>query len=211
MRKLNGRRFSDGPRDNFPTSGESPVLWKPLPDPAITPPGRGVSRELIIAQPRHLKFLADLQKKFSNQLGFLPTAALQWYVEQKRVGIAFENGDPAGYVLGRTHFRYQPLMRPITQAAVYMDAQRRQHGLALVNRVCEQAAAAGQRAVQAACAEDLESNAFWRALDFQVIDLQQPDNARGRKIVIWRKPLTDEPPVWFYDPPKCSGQRPRRR
>lgn len=172
--------------------------------------GCAFSGQIAIATPRHLKFLSHLQKQFSNHLGYLPTAALQWYVEQKRIGLAFENNEPAGYVLGRTHFRYQPEMRPITQAAVAMDAQRRHIGLALVDRVITHARQAGQLAVQACCAADLDANEFWYAAGFHAIGVIQPDNARGRKIVVWRKPLTTTLPEWFREAPHQAGHRARR-
>lgn len=218
MRRLNGRGFETSKtlrQEPQPiigaTSGESPVL-PPRTEPLRGPSGAvSLSRRIVIARALDLKFLTSLQAKFSNDLGFLPTAALKWYIENKRVGLGTENGEPAGYVLGRTHFKFQPLMRPITQACVAMDAQRRQLGMQLVGRVIAQAHDAGQLAVQAICAEDLEANAFWRALDFTTVAILEPDNCRGRKLVVWRRPLRDTMPDWFYMPPQTAGTRARRK
>jgi hypothetical protein len=224
MRNLNARRFTDPMQRQdaahtifSPASGESPVPR----ENSDAPPGQSAGRSCSIIQPasrpsiilaktEHMKFVSALQKKFSNALGYLPTAALQWYVEQKRVGIAFENGEPAGYVLGRTHYKYQPLMRPITQAAVAMDAQRRHHGLGLVARVCEQAQATRQLAVQACCAADLDANEFWMVAGFVAVDVLKPDNARGREIIVWRKSLTARAPDWFMVPPPVAGHRAKK-
>lgn len=217
MRKHNGQRFHDAlqtdqynPTSLTASSGESPVHPVTPEAPAAPSPGLSFPSKVLIARPEHAKFVSHLQKKFSNCLGFLPTAALQWYIEQKRVGIAFENDEPAGYVLGRTHYRYQPLMRPITQAAVAFDAQKRHHGLTLVDRVCQQAIAAKQLVVQACCAADLEANEFWRIAGFEAVDLLEPDNARGRGIIVWRKSLHSRAPDWFLTPPVAAGHRGRK-
>lgn len=217
MRRLNSRDFNADdklrqtpPLILGPASGESPV-----PRPTTEPP-RGSSaavsfcRRIIIARPQHLKFLASLQAKFSNHLGYLPTAALNWYIKNNRVGIGTENGEPAGYVLGRTHYRYQPLMRPITQACVAMDAQRRQIGMQLVRRVIQQAHDAGQLAVQAVCAADLDANDFWLAMNFAAITVLPAMNARERKLIVWRHALRDTMPTWFYAAPHTAGTRARR-
>ena len=76
-----------------------------------------------IATERDASFVLDLQKKFSDALGFLPAAAVRNYVESGRVLIGKENDDHAGYVLGRGALRYDPRIAPITQAAVRMDAR----------------------------------------------------------------------------------------
>lgn len=161
------------------------------------------------ARPQDAKFLSHLQKTFSNELGFLPTAALQWYIEQQRVGVVLENGDPAGYVLGRPAYKYQPDMRPITQTAVAMDAQRRHLGLALIARVCQHAVDARQLAVQAICAGDLIANEFWYSAGFESVALLTPGNARRRTLIVWRKQLTHVRPTWFTEPPPTAGVRTR--
>lgn len=214
MRRLNARRFNDAeplrqqPQPILSTaSGESPGPLETSAEPGASSRARAISPKIIVAGACHLRFLTHLQKKFSNALGFLPTTALYWYLQNKRVGLAHENDEPAGYVLGRTHFKTQPLMRPITQAAVAMDAQRRHIGMALIERVCIHAQQSNQLAVQAVCAEDLDANSFWRALEFQTIAIIDPNNARGRRLVVWRKLLTDVEPDWFRLPPKTAGTR----
>lgn len=161
--------------------------------------------------PTHVSAIVHLQKKFSNQLGFLPTKALEWYLENQHVGVAKENGEPVGYVLGRPAFKYQPLMRPITQAAVFLDAQRRHHGLALVNAVCEKAANAGQIVVQASCAADIDAVDFWHDAGFYPIGHHQLENARGREVIVFRRLLVPQCPDWFWTPPPRSGHRARRK
>lgn len=207
MRRLNARHFKTEP---YSTPAPRP-LWDQQPgklaEPAAPSPALALSRDIRVATPADVKYVIDLQKRFSNHLGFLPAVAIKEYVDAKRVGIAFENGEPAGYVLGRDAYRSQPLLRPICQAAVQMDAQRKYHGEQLVKRVVARAQAAGQLAVQAVCAGDLESNAFWKALGFEQIDSIVPDNARGRVLIIWRKLTTDVEPSWFWTGPKYARSR----
>jgi hypothetical protein len=177
-----------------------------------TPPRHHLGGDLFrpaitIATPADLKFLVHLQQKFSNAVGFLPVQALIEYVDKKLVGVAHENGQPCGYVLGRPAYRYQPLLRPITQAAVAMDAQRRRHGLALIDRMHNRAYQAGQVAMQAICRVDLEANDFWAAAGFEPIVELDRANARGEKLIVWRKLIGRCRPDWFYTPPPRVGTR----
>src|SRR5207245_1466818 len=105
----------------------------------------------------------DLQRRHTNELGHLPTAALAWHLENSTVLLALQNDDAAGYLLGRSHLRAQPWVRPITQAAIRYDARRRHHGLALVEVLARDAWKAGQSILQCWCAADLEANQFWLA------------------------------------------------
>lgn len=178
--------------------------------PLLLPPAPPASR-LIVGRPVHKRMVMDLQKKFSNQLGFLPGVAIDFYLENQLTGIAVENGVPCGYVLGRASFRYNRLMRPITQAAVFMDAQRRQHGLSLVEAVCRHAVAAGQQAVQARCAADIDAVEFWAAAGFVEIGRDVVDNARGREIVTFRRLLVTTLPDWFLTPPPYAGHKAKKR
>lgn len=196
-----------------------------LPQPAYVPlrnpdgsqkiaryvPPKQSDASLIRGTDAHKIVVMELQRKFSNQLGFLPSAAIDWYLEQGLVGIARENAEPCGYVLGRPAFQHQPLMRPITQAAVFMDAQRRHHGLALVNRVCAKAAEAGQLVVQCSCAADIDAVDFWTQAGFVPIHTHKLDNARGREIFVFRRLLVPQCPDWFWTPPPRSGYRARKK
>lgn len=173
-------------------------------------PELGRNAPIVLATPADLSFVTGLQKKYSGALGFLPHAALEWYINAGRVTLARENTEHAGYLLGRAAFRWQPLMRPITQAAVCMDAQRRQLGLRLVARVVEQATAAHQVAVQAMCAADLDSVAFWRAAGFHEIGRYSPVNARNRQMICFRRSLVPAVPQWFNAMPPIAGWKGRK-
>lgn len=88
-----------------------------------------------------------------------------------------------------------------------MDAQRRHHGLALLQLLEREARAVGQIGIQANCAVGLEANEFWDAAGFKPICILTPRNARGREIICWRKPLVNRVPLWFALPPQRAGHK----
>lgn len=193
-----------------------PVAFVPYKQPIggrtiarYTPP-KPSDATIIRATNRHVKMMVALQKRFSDCLGFLPEAALAWYAENHAAAIAKENGEPCGYILGRDAYAYQPLMRPITQAAVFLDAQRRHHGLKLVEAVCHKATLAGQHVVQASCAADLDAVDFWLEAGFSPIFHHKLENKRKRDIIVFRRLLVPHCPSWFWAPPPRSGYRAKK-
>lgn len=163
-----------------------------------------------IATPADLQFVLALQRKHTNAVGHLPTAAIEWYIAHERCTLAIENAEPAGYVLGRAALRWCIALRPITQAAICFDAQRRHHGLALVAAETTAAGEAGQIAIQAMCREGLDANEFWAAAGFDKIGSYAPGNARAREVICWRKQLTPYRPKWFEIMPPVAGWKGKR-
>lgn len=155
-------------------------------------------------------FVDDLAIQFSNALGFIPNQALDWYLSAGCVRLGLENGEPAGYILSREYLRWNRAMRPITQAAVCMDAQRRHLGLAILSDLEDHARSAGQIATQACCREGLESNAFWEAAGYQLICKLDPQSARARHVNVWRKQITPYRPTWFEVVPPVAGYRAKK-
>jgi N-acetylglutamate synthase-like GNAT family acetyltransferase len=158
------------------------------------------------ATPTHLPYILNLQRRFSNQVGFLPAQALESYVEHGMIQLAEENSDPAGYILWRHRLTAQPQLASIVQAAVQMDAQRRHHGLALLEEIKRQAIINGQLGIQAICRVGIEANEFWRAAGFKNIAITNCRNARDRPLIVWRLPLVTRLPTWFIDLPKFIGR-----
>jgi len=156
------------------------------------------------------KFVDHLARKNSEAVGFLPHIARDWYLENGHVRMVFENGAPAGYLLGREKLRWCPAIRPIYQAAISFDAQRRHLGLALVEHVTNEARAAKQMAVQCHCAATLPANEFWLAAGFKKIGTLTPGNARAREIICWRKILVNRFPVELAMMAPVAGHRARR-
>lgn len=142
------------------------------------------------ATARELCFIRDLQRRFSSQLGFLPTAALEQYLAWGQVLVSRENGDAAGAIVFRPGLRCQPTTASIVQAAVCMDAQRRQHGLDLLSATLSRLPTTTE-VVQCWCAEELEANEFWLAAGFRRVAVRTPGNTRRRRLLLWRLPMND--------------------
>jgi N-acetylglutamate synthase-like GNAT family acetyltransferase len=162
-----------------------------------------------IARPADLNFVAALQKKFAAALGFLPLQALAAYIDIGRVTLAQENGDAAGYLLGRTHLKCQPHVMPLVQTAICMDAQRREHGRSLVEAAAAEATLHGRSILQAWCRVDLEANEFWRCCGFEPIAIRRPETARGLPLILWRRPLDEHGRSTILHIPKFAGWRSR--
>lgn len=125
---------------------------------------------ISIAKPADLPYVDALQRRFRHALGFLTFQALEGYLERGQVLLAFENAQPAGYLLWQrpTYPFGDETVRVcrIIQAAIDYDAQRRLHGTRLVHRLYQQVARATPTYLSCWCAEDLDANAFWAAVGF---------------------------------------------
>jgi len=157
--------------------------------PTAVPPPAAVVPLLRTAVASDLTFVTSLQRKFSNQLGFLPTTAVDELIGKSRVLLGLENGEPAGYLIARPRLRCQPATAPIVQAAVCMDLRRRSLGMRMVEAVCQDAWVDGRSVVQCWCREDLEACDFWAACGFQPIADRHPNNARNKRMILYRRPL----------------------
>src|SRR5205823_1927664 len=136
---------------------------------------------------RELCYVRALQRRFSAQLGCLPMAALEQYLAWGQVLVSIENDEAEGAIVFRPVLRCQPTTASIVQAAVCMDAQRRQHGLDLVSATLARLPTIVEL-VQCWCAEELEANSFWRAAGFRLVATRTPNNARRRRLLLWRLP-----------------------
>ena len=145
--------------------------------------------KITVATPADLLFIRDLQRRFSNQIGFFPTVATERELERGNVLTGTLNDDNAGFLLIRPALSCQPTTATIIQAAVRMDAQRWGVGLALVEQAASAAIARGQTILQASCRQSLEANLFWPAAGFVAVATRQGGNAHAEQIIIWRKPL----------------------
>jgi len=136
------------------------------------------------ALPGDVAFLDHLQKTYRKQLGFLPRVALEGHVERGRVSIAFENGEPAAYLLGKGNYLRDPHFAVVYQAAVSYDARRRLLGTALVQHFIDHLPGA-TRLVGLWCAQDIEANEFWSACGFEAVAARHGSKSRGRVHIFW--------------------------
>lgn len=153
-------------------------------------------------------FVVNLQKRFSNQIGFLPRAALTEAIGRNLIAVAVENGTPAGYMLIRPAAQHQPWCASIIQAAVELDAQRHSHGRNLLAHLLKRANRV--HVIQAWCRSDLEANAFWQQMGFSQVALLERQSARKKSMVLYRKALTNEGRKYIFELPKRAGWRAAR-
>lgn len=147
------------------------------------------SRTIRIANQADLKFVLDLQRKFSNQIGYLPAGPTNRELERGRILVGELNATEAGMLLWQPQFVGQPKTAGIIQAAVAMDAQKRYLGLRLVSEVIDTATKNGSTILQAWCRSDLESNAFWQALGFLTVATRPGGTSKGKPHLLWRLAL----------------------
>jgi hypothetical protein len=130
-----------------------------------------------------------LQRQAVDQVAFYPRSALQGAVDRDEVRVAFENGEPCGYL-------WHGPMKPnrdavIYQAVIHYDLRRRMHGAALVVTVADMADAAGCSGVRCRCRSDVEANDFWAFLGFSVVAVMPSGRRRNTDINVWRRPIID--------------------
>jgi hypothetical protein len=177
----------------------TPAEIDPVPAKAIldvpTPPA------ITIATADDLPWIYHLQRKFAHALGWIPKAGMQQPIDNGRILLAHENDAPAGFIYHK-QLHGEPHIRSIVQAAVAMDAQRRHHGLAVLDKIRLNSS---EDVIQCWCAEELEANQFWHAAGFVPIAIRDPENVRGRRLILWRQPLTAIGKTLLTDTPKRVG------
>jgi hypothetical protein len=136
-----------------------------------------------------LKFIIDIQRRFTDQIGFLPKCKTEKSIYFGNVFLGNINGQEAGFLLYEPKLSCQPTTAIIVQAAIRMDAQRQTVGLHLVKNLCNLAYYNDSTVIQASCREDLEANIFWKAAGFTAIATRPGGKRRNFNIIIWRKQL----------------------
>jgi ribosomal protein S18 acetylase RimI-like enzyme len=148
------------------------------------------------ATARDLAFVTSLAKRFTDAVGFIPRAGVLEHLDRGNVTIALENGDPAGYLLG-DRSREAPAVHRISQAAVAFDAQRRHHGLQLVDELVKRLLLTDRPPALLSlwCREELEANEFWRAAGFELIGRRDAGGRRGGRQILWSRELRPVTPA----------------
>lgn len=141
-------------------------------------------RSAVAGAAGDLSFIDHLQKKFSNQVGFLPRQALEAKIARGQVSIAFENGEPAAYLLGQGGYQGDEGFGIVYQAAVSYDARRRLMGTALVQHFMDRMEPR-VRLIGLWCAQDIEANEFWSACGFEPVAARHGSKSRGRVHIFW--------------------------
>ena len=166
--------------------------------------------EIRLASIKDLMYVVGLQNKFSNQLGFLPRQALEEHLKAGFVTMALENSEPAGYILVRNRVNSARWCRPITQIAVQMDAQRRHIGLRLLNDLEKVSRSDLMEGLQCWVRDGLEAVEFFESAGFELIGSRDPQSARQRRLLCFRRSLQPFHNGDFFTLPRVAGATPRR-
>lgn len=142
-------------------------------------------------QPRKLlPYVQALQRKHSDELGFLPRQSLEEYWSRGQINPAYENGDLCGFLLyydGRNGNR--PRARPdviaLHQACIQYDAQRVKHGTKLVTDLIDHAQRHRFRTIECRVRDDIPANVFWRAMGFVDHGRVLGGRRRDRRVIRW--------------------------
>lgn len=137
-----------------------------------------------------VKYADDLARKNSEALSFIPRPSIEEYARAGQLMLTTENDEPCGFLI---HGDSWPQVR-IYQACIQYDARRREHGMALVAALADKARAQGCTDVRLWCADDLDSNEFWRAAGFEYCAQRRGGRRRGRKHNLWVLRLA-QPPI----------------
>lgn len=135
-----------------------------------------------------LSYIDKLQRENADDLAFYPLSTLEKALESKHVLIAYQNGEPCGYLwFGAVRSGF-----PITiyQACIDYQARQRHHGFGLVQDLILMGKAGGANAIRLKCASSADSNDFWRAVGFRCVNVTQGGIKRGRDLNHWWTPLT---------------------
>lgn len=142
-----------------------------------------------------IEYIVALQRKHYEALGFIPRPRTEEYLRRGQVLLAHENGEPCGFL---TYGMGWPTLK-VYQACIQYDARRREHGMALVGRLIARASRSGHSMISLWCADDLESNEFWKACGFVFGGQREGGTKRGRKHNLWLYRVPETPALALLD------------
>lgn len=138
----------------------------------------------------YVRFASHLQRKHTDQLGFLPTVAIKEYAQRGQILLAHQNDQPCAYAIyfdGRNgnRPRFDPLTIRIHQLCTQEDARRILHATHLVNQIYDIAKTGHFTAIRAWVAHDIPANEFWHAVGFNIHATRQGGRRRNRLHNLW--------------------------
>lgn len=173
---------------------------------ALSTPGDTVSahRSVRVAKPADLAFVIDLQRRWSNNVGFLPKCTFERYIDSHQLLLINENDDSAGYLSWT--FRKDGLIR-IPQVAIHPDLLRGTLGTRIMNRIAAAGIAGNCSIIRLRCRSDLLANAFWPSLGFTLTATIARPSSRGLPLLEWTKQLLSTTELARV---LTAGKRPQR-
>tara|TARA_Y100000289_G_C3858724_1_gene117420 strand:- start:96 stop:617 length:522 start_codon:yes stop_codon:yes gene_type:complete len=127
-----------------------------------------------------LKYVESLSKKESHALGFIPKIAYESAITGKKTGkrwsdicndklfVCVENKDLVGFLL-MSYGRWAK----VNQIAIQEDARLIERGKALLQAGINHGKIMNRQDFMCGCADDLESNFFWKSVGWQKLGQRQ--------------------------------------
>ena len=125
-----------------------------------------------------LPYIVDLSKKETHSIGFIPKIAYEAAISgvkkgkrwsdvcKDKIWVAVENGDCLGFVMASWGRIGKSRNAKINQICLQQDARMLERGRMLLKAVEDYGKNIGVSSFSCGCADDLESNKFWNAMDF---------------------------------------------
>lgn len=142
-----------------------------------------------IATTADLRFIVDLQKRWSNALGFLPRCTHSRYIDARRVIVIEENDTPAGFC-NWTCTRNGLIRLP--QVAIHPDLLNNGLGSNLVKHLMQYALSHNATTLRLTSRERLDCNNVWPKIGFKPTAIFTPQNARHLPLIEWTLPLNED-------------------
>ena len=149
--------------------------------------GHYLARSVVVARPADLMYVVDLQRKWSNAVGFLPASALDRYIENGQCLLIRENDVPAGYLIWTARKR-DGLVRVI-QVAVDPDLLRTTLGTKVMRHLERAAIRAECSIIRLKTRSDLNANLVWPTLGMAPTAYIVRPSQRGLPLIEWTRQL----------------------
>lgn len=134
-----------------------------------------------------LRFVRDLSREFTDQIGFLPTPAIRDYHHTGEIFVATCTGEPVGFLILRRKLFGTNAISQVIQLAT----RRTSHGHGAARALIEQAVLdCTHRRISVLCLwcrEDHPAKCFWPRVGFLPLGTRAAGRRRGGRQVIWTR------------------------
>jgi len=147
-----------------------------------------IRRTVVVGVPEDIKYVKDLQNRWTNNIGFLPACALERYLDRRQILIVRENDEPAGYLIWT--FRKDGIVR-IPQVAIEHELLRSTIGSKIMTHLRRAADRGHCSIIRLRSRSDLPANQFWPTLGFKPTSVVAHPTTRGLPLIEWTNQLMD--------------------
>lgn len=135
-----------------------------------------------------ISYVLDLQRRWSNNVGFLPRQTHERYLSRRQTLVVLQDGQHAGYLCWTC--RPDGLVRVI-QVAVDPELLRTTIGTKIMRHLHRAAVRGACSVIRLRCRSDLPANQFWPALGMRATATIVRPTVRGLPLLEWTAQVTD--------------------